>query len=308
MGLSRVGQNRAMRVDPVSLRLFIAVVETGSIAAASEREHLAAAAVSRRVAELEELLATPLLLRHARGVEPTAAGLALRDLARQTLHLLDDLPAQLRDFASGVRGQVRVFANISSITQFLPEDLASFAKAHPRVRIQLEECNSPATIRAVAENAADLGVYTAFAHGDTVQSLPYRKDRLCLVVPKRHRLVRRKRVAFAELLDEAFVGLRTGSAINLLLAAEAARLGRSLRLSIQVTGFDAACLMVERGFGVGVVPEGVFRLYSAALDIGTVALTDSWAERELHLAVRSIDQLPAAARRLVEHLQICGAA
>lgn len=297
-----------MRIDPVSLQLFVAVVETGSIAAASEREHLAAAAVSRRVAELEEQLATPLLIRHARGVEPTAAGFALRDLARQALHLLDDLPAQLKDYSIGLRGQVRVFANISSITQFLPADLASFAQAHPGVRIQLEESNSPATIRAVAENAADVGVYTAFAHGDAVQSLPYRKDSLCLVVPRKHPLIRRRKVAFDELLDESFVGLRTGSAINMLLAGEAARRGRTLRLSIQVTGFDALCLMVERGFGIGVVPEGVVRLYSAALDLGTVALKDPWAQRELHLAVRDVQQLPAAARRLVEHLQSCATA
>ena len=144
-----------MRIDPVSLQLFVAVVETGSIAAASEREHLAAAAVSRRVAELEEQLDTPLLIRHARGVEPTAAGFALRDLARQALHLLDDLPAQLRDYATGVRGQVRVFANISSITQFLPADLASFARAHPGVRIRLEESNSLDTVRAIAETGVD---------------------------------------------------------------------------------------------------------------------------------------------------------
>jgi DNA-binding transcriptional LysR family regulator len=295
-----------MRIDPVSLQLFVAVMETGSIAAASQREHLAAAAVSRRVADLETQLGTPLLLRHARGVEPTAAGLALRDLARQALHLLDDLPAQLRDYASGVRGQVRVFANISSITQFLPADLARFAQAHPQVRIQLEESNSPATVRAVAENAADVGVYTAYAHDDSVQSLPYRQDRLCLVVPRHHPLLRRKRVQFADVLDEPFVGLRTGSAINLLLATQAARLGRSLKLSIQVTGFDAICLMVERGFGVGVVPEGVFRLYAAALDIGTVTLKDTWAQRELRLAVRNLEQLPAAARRLVDQLQASG--
>lgn len=93
---------------------------------------------------------------------------------------------------------------------------------------------------------ADIGVYTAFDHGDGVQSLPYRKDQLCLVVRADHRLVNQPTVAFAELLDEAFVGLRTGSAINMLLADEAAHLGRSLRFRIQVTGFDALCLMVEQ--------------------------------------------------------------
>lgn len=295
-----------MRIDPVSLQLFVAVVETGSIAAASAREHLAAAAVSRRIAELEERLATPLLIRQARGVQATAAGYALRDLARQALHLLDDLPAQLHDYASGVRGQVRVCANISSITQFLPADLASFARANPGIRIQLEESNSPATIRAVAENAADVGVYTVYAQVDSVQSLPYRQDRLCLVVPRKHALIRRRRVAFSELLDESFVGLRTGSAINLLLAGEAARLGRTLRLSIQVTGFDALCLMVGQGFGIGVVPEGVLQLYCAALDLGAVTLKDAWAQRALHLAVRDVEQLPPAARRLVDHLRSCG--
>ena len=66
-----------MRLDPVSLRLFIAVIELGSLAAAAEREHIAAAAISRRMADLEQHLGTPLLRRHARGIEPTAAGLAL---------------------------------------------------------------------------------------------------------------------------------------------------------------------------------------------------------------------------------------
>ena len=303
-----VTRMRAMRIDPVSLQLFVAVVETGSIAAASAREHLATAAVSRRMADLEALMGTPLLMRHARGVEPTAAGLALRNLARQALHLLDDLPAQLQDYATGLRGQVRVFANISAVTQFLPADLASFSRAHPGVRIQLEESNSLASLRAVAENAADVGVYTAFTHGDGVQSLPYRQDCLCVVLPRRHPLGRRRKLAFAELLDEPFVGLRTGSAINMLLTEESARLGRSLRLGIQVASFDALCLMVEQGFGVGLVPEGVVRLYAGALDITAVKLQDGWAQRALHLAVRDVAQLPAAARRLVEHLQACAAA
>lgn len=292
-----------MRLDPVSLHLFIAVVELGSIAAAAEREHIAAAAISRRMADLEGLLASPLLVRHARGVEPTAAGLALLALARGALHVLDDIPVQLRDFASGVRGQVRVFANISAITQFLPRDLSSFAEVHPRVRVVLEESNSASTIRAVAENAADVGVYTAFAHGDAVQSLAYRRDCLCLVVSQKHPLARRRQVAFAEVLDEPFVGLRTGSAINLLVYREAARLGGSLRFRIQVTGFDALCLMVAQGFGIGVAPVGITRLYAGALGVREVALKEEWAERELRLAVRSLDALPPAARRLVEHLQ-----
>ncbi|MES1163500.1 MAG: LysR family transcriptional regulator, partial [Rhizobacter sp.] len=47
-----------MKLDPVSLRLFVAVMEEGTIAAAALREHLAPAAVSKRVSELEGALNT----------------------------------------------------------------------------------------------------------------------------------------------------------------------------------------------------------------------------------------------------------
>lgn len=296
-----------MRPDPLTLQLFNAVVETGSIAAAAQREHIAAAAVSRRIAELEQRLGSPLLLRHARGVEPTAAGRALLGLARRALRALDDVPEQMRDYASGLRGQIRMCSNISGITQFLPQDLASFAQLHPQVHIELEETNSSVAVRAVAENAADIGVYTAYVHNATVQSLPYRRDRLALLVPQRHALARRRQLRFAQVLDEAFVGLRTGSAINQLLVAEAARLGQSLRMRIQVTGFDALCLMVAQGFGIGVAPAGVVRLYAPTLGVREIALHEPWAERELRLAVRRLDGLSPEALRLVEHLQAAAA-
>ncbi len=46
-----------MKLDPVSLRLFVAVMEENAIARAAAREHIAASAASRRLAELEDALA-----------------------------------------------------------------------------------------------------------------------------------------------------------------------------------------------------------------------------------------------------------
>ena len=58
-----------MKLDPQSLRLFISVLEEGTIAAASQREHIAAAAVSRRLSELESLLGSQLLIRSNKGID-----------------------------------------------------------------------------------------------------------------------------------------------------------------------------------------------------------------------------------------------
>jgi DNA-binding transcriptional LysR family regulator len=297
-----------MKIDPTSLNLFIAVVEEGTIAAAAEREHIAAPAISKRISELEDSLRTQLLSRTHKGVEPTAAGLALLNLARRAVYYLDDLHAQMADYASGTRGQVRVFANISAINQFLPADLASFLEQHPQVQVHLEERNSTVTPKAIAENAADVGIFTMMAHGQRVETLPYRSDRLCLIVRHDHPLAVLHSVRFADTLDWDYVGLRTGSAINTRLVQAAAEQDRELQLRIQVTGFDALCRMVAAGLGIAVAPANLTTLFVQGLGLKEIRLDDEWAKRELRICVRSLQALPTAARLLVEHLQARAAA
>lgn len=73
------------QIDLSSLDLFVLICEHGSIARAAEQGGMVASAVSKRVAELESLARTPLLLRHARGVRPTPAGELLLEHARTIL-------------------------------------------------------------------------------------------------------------------------------------------------------------------------------------------------------------------------------
>lgn len=294
-----------MTLDPTSLRLFVAVVEEESIAKAAEREHIAAAAVSKRISELEGTLRTHLLKRTHKGVEPTAAGIALLRLARQALHVLNDVHAQMLDFASGTRGQVRIYANISAITEFLPMDLSRFSDQYPEIQLQLEERNSNVTAKSVAENAADVGIYTVQPHGENVETLPYESDKLAVILRRDHPLAGRKALHFVDTLDYDFIGLRTGSAINNQLTEAATRLGRTVRLRVQVTGFDALCLMVSAGLGIAIAPRHLVRLYVRKMGLSEVKLEEPWARRQLGICVRSAEDLPVAAKLLVAHLQQC---
>lgn len=297
-----------MKLDPVSLRLFVAVMEENAIARAAAREHIAASAASRRLAELEHALGVDLFARSNRGSEPTAAAYALLDMARGVLNDLDGIAAQMGDYRAGVRGQVRVVANISAITQFLPRDLQRFMAAHPQVQVRLEEQISSAIARSVAENAADIGILNHGNYGDRVTLLPYREDELVLVAPRGHALARRRSARLADALDCDFVGVHPGSAINNLLMRAAAEAEMPLRLRIQVTSYDALCLMVSAGLGVGVLPRGSARLYLGTLPLRTVALAEPWARRQLALCVRSGDALSSVARLLVDHLREAPAA
>jgi DNA-binding transcriptional LysR family regulator len=294
-------------LDPLSLRLFLAVAEAGTIAAAAESEHIAAAAVSRRISEMEAFVGVALLRRTNKGVVPTEAGKRLAALAHRALHQFDDIAIQMRDFAAGTSGIVRVAANVSSIVQFLPRDIQTFAAGHPHVRIELDEKPSAQVVRAVAENAADIGVFTSMPHGYAIQTLPYRTDNLVLVTPPDHPLARqRASIAFADALDHEFVALPADTAISQCLTRAANALARAVRVRIQVTGYDAQCLMIEANLGLGVMPLAVARQHARSAPhsarLGIVTLTDAWATRELLIGVRSLDALPEACRKLVTHL------
>ena len=203
-----------MRLDPVSLKLFVSIVETGTIAAAAaEREHVAGSAVSRRISDLEAALKTTLLRRTNKGVEPTDAGIALLNLARGVLHSLDEIAAQMAEYSTGVRGQVRVAANLSAITQFLPGEIKQFLALHPQVQIHLEELISTRVTKAVAENQADIGIFAHVPYGQEVETFRYRSDHLVLIAPRDHPLAGRDAVHFADTLDYDCVGLHTGRAV-----------------------------------------------------------------------------------------------
>ncbi|MDR5881656.1 LysR family transcriptional regulator [Caballeronia sp. LZ032] len=285
-------------LDPLSLRLFLAVVDAGTIAAAAQREHIAAAAVSRRISEIESSIGVRLLRRTNKGVVATEAGERLRTLAHRALHQIDDIVVQMREYSGGTSGVVRIVANVSSIVQFLPRDLQSFAVLHPHVRIELDEKPSVHVVRAVAGNAADIGIFTSLPHGHAIHTMPYREDHLVLVAPPGHALLQRQATAFADVLEHEFITLPVDAAITLSLTRASNEIGRSVRVRMQVSSYDAQCLMIEAGLGFGVMPEAVARQHG----LGFVPLTDTWAMRELLIAIRSPDALPEACKKLVAHL------
>ena len=293
----------ARRIDLTSLQLFVAVCELGSIGRAAEREYIAASAVSKRLSDLEAAVDTALLYRHSRGVTLTPAGESLLHHARNVLYGLERMQGELSEYAEGVRGHVRMHANISAIVQFLPEDLGAFAREHSQIKIDLQEHLSPDVISAVAEGTADIGICSLGAGGDSgLQSKPYRMDRLVLVCPENHPLAERENVAFTEVLDWDVVGLHGGSSISLAMRGAAARAGQPLHQRIQVTSLDAMCRMIDNGLGVGLIPDRAFELMHGVGQLRAVPLTDAWAQRMLSLVARDFDTLPVTARLLVEHL------
>jgi len=290
-----------MKLDPVSLRLFVSVVEEGTIAAAAKREHIAAAAVSKRLSELEELLDSKLLDRSNKGITPTDAGLSLLFMARSALNNLNEIVVQMRDYSHGRRGSVHVLANISAITQFMPAKIKSFMDLYPLICVSMEERQSLAITKAVAENRADVGIFTRLPHGADIEVFPFRHDRLVLLVPNDHPLAARESVRFSDTLDHGYVALSSGTHLNFQLIKAANDLGRSLKIRMEVSSYDALCGMVQAGVGIGIMPERSMSIYK--IDRAKmVRLDEEWTSRELSVCVRSREALSVAAGLFLDHL------
>ncbi|MBL8320591.1 MAG: LysR family transcriptional regulator [Burkholderiaceae bacterium] len=292
-----------MRHDLVSLKLFVAVAECGNLTRAAEREHLAVSAISKRVAELEDLVGVPLLQRNPRGVSLTPAGQSLLHHARQMLALVDRMDAELGEFAGGVKGHIRLYSVASALTQFLPEEVESFLSRYPGVRVSLQEHTGKAVVAAVADGSADLGVVSDQTPTPGLSALPYHEDRLMIGVPVGHPLSRRESIRFADALDYAFVGPHADSSIARLMADGAKACGKALEQRVLASSFDAMCRLVQTRLGITLLPEGVLAPHVEAGRIAMVKLAESWAQRRMLVVVRDPDQLSPITRTLIEHLQ-----
>ena len=124
-----------------------------------------------------------------------------------------------------------------------------------------------------------------------------------LLVPASHALASHDEVAFAQTLGEDHVGMHEGSTLLAHLQGVTERLGRSLRLRIQVTSFDTVCRMIAAGVGIGVVPESAARRNLPLYPLKQIELADDWRTRERCVLVREGEALPAYAQDLIALLQ-----
>ena len=292
-----------MRFDLTDLRLFLHTVEAASITGGAERAHLALASASARIRGMEETLGAALLERGRRGVRPTPAGRALAHHARLILRQVEQMRGELGQYAHGVKGHVRLMANTSAISEFLPEALASFLRAPPNIDIDLEEALSYEIVQAVAAGRADIGIVSDKVDLGGLETFFFRPDRLVLVVPRAHPLAGRRQIGFREAAHCEFVGLSPGSALQDYLDQHAGQAGRPLAFRVRLRSFGAICRRVERGGGGGIVPEPAARRFRRSMAIRSLRLTEPWALRDLTICVRRLDTLPAHGQALVAHLR-----
>ena len=297
------GNPLSRRIDPFSLKLFVAAAQAGSIVRAAEQQHIAASALSRRLADLEHAFGTPLLVRSPKGIALTQAG---ELVFARGLKIDQDLQALVREVQTegqAMRGTVRLYANMSAVIGFLPERLQRFLQSYPGVTVSLHEEDTRDVIRACLDDRADVGIGVETAVPSGMESRHFASDPLTVVLPATHALCASSSIRFAQALEHPLIGVHQGGALDRSLHERAESIHRQFAPSMSVSSFDAVCRMVEAGLGISVIPQSAAAAYAGSAQFVRRPLDETWAARNLSLYTLRRAPQPRATQALLDSLQ-----
>ena len=120
-----------------AMQTFVKVIETGSFSAAARQLRLGQPSISKTVAQLEERLGLPLLLRSSRRLSATEAGQIFYDHAKVTIAQAEEAELAARGAGAGLTGRLRVSAGVTFARLKIVPKLGSFLARHPKLEIEL---------------------------------------------------------------------------------------------------------------------------------------------------------------------------
>lgn len=288
-----------------TLRYFVAVCDAGSLTRAAEQENIVTSALSKRLAQLEEDLSTVLMERGRRGVLLTPAGETLLEHSRAILGSARRISEDMKAYGNGVRGKVHLLGTASAISESLADDVSAFMKLpeHREIQVDIQEAVSQEIVRRIREGSASIGVLWDAADLRGLSHMPYRTDRLAVVVHPDHPLARLNECSFDDTLAYEHVGLESASAVNVMMARAAALVGKRMRYRAQVSTFESALRIIRANLGIAVIPQEVVQAYGDLVKLRIIALTEPWAPRRFVICRHAEKPLPTAAALLASYLE-----
>jgi DNA-binding transcriptional LysR family regulator len=145
-----------LNFDLASLRSFVTGVDLGSFAKAADRVGRSTSAVSAQIRKLEEQAGMPLFRKAGRGLALTDAGEMMLRYARRLVELNDEAAAAVRGV--DLEGWVRLGMQEDFGETLLPGVLGSFARAHPKVRVEARIGRNVDLVERLAANEVDLAL------------------------------------------------------------------------------------------------------------------------------------------------------
>ncbi|WP_020201497.1 MULTISPECIES: LysR substrate-binding domain-containing protein [Cupriavidus] len=240
------------------LRCLQAVIASQlSISRAADALHTTQPAVSKLIRSLENEIGVELFVRRGnRLVGLTDAGQEAQALSRRVLNDTRALAGLAGAGQAGGSGTLRVGTTHIHARYGLPDVIRRFSKAHPAVNLELLQGHPAQIVQWVSDNAVDLGISTLPDNTpEGIVALPAYPIPRCLIVPRRHPLLKLARVSVEDIARYPLVTYDEHFNSGWMVTREFQRRGLSPRVVVRATDANVIKAYVAAGLGVAVVQQ-----------------------------------------------------
>ena len=291
-----------MRLDFFDLRLFLNIVDTGSLTKGAERSAISLQAASERIKKLEQQYQVSLFSRHSGGVKMTFAGQVFAEHAQALLQQGQQLSQAMAGFSKGLNSNISLWCNSSAQSEYLPLLLPQYLVNNPNIQIDLKEAESNDIIAALASGTAKLGLISSFFPAPQLQTLEFSDDPLVLICPEQHDLATNQALTLADCLNYPFVGLMQYHSLQQSIETQARLLNCEIQYRLRLPNFAAIAQVVANGVGIAIMPKRAAQRLAKLYAFQQIQLTGDWANRKLLLATKNFDELSTAYQHFSQFL------
>lgn len=280
------------------LKIFLAVVDKGSMSAAAQALYISQPTVSQAVAELEKHYGVLLFERLSQRLYITEAGRALLMHARQIVGAFDEMEQDLMTTAAARK--IHIGCSVS-VGTFLINDLLDIAEpALPDCMFSVTVDNTAAIESKILSNEVDIGIIEGMTESEELNLIPVLTDELVLICGKTHRLAQLETITFEDLAGENLISREKGSYERNQFEKLAARKGITFNRSWSCTNTEAIKNAVIKGRGIAVMSSMLIRRELAAEELTTLDLKELPIRRTLQLIYHKNKYLTPAITKFVE--------
>jgi DNA-binding transcriptional LysR family regulator len=207
-----------MHASSRQLRLFLALVETGSVSGAARRTHVTQPTASMQLKELSEHIGEPLFEVISKKVYLTYAGECLAKSARAMFDEWQSFEQEIALMKGLTKGRLKVAA-VSTAKYFIPQMLGDFCKTHPDIEIAFEVLNRDGVVQRLENNQDDLYIMSMPPSHLDIEDEIFMSNPIAIIATRNHPLTKKKNVELKDLKQEKFIMRERGSGTRMAVDA-----------------------------------------------------------------------------------------
>jgi len=242
---------------PISLRqlqVFESVARNLSHSRAAAELFLSQPAVSMQIKQAENAIGLPLFEQVGKKLHLTAAGNELLHYARSMLQLMQEMESVFDEIKGLERGHLNI-AVVSTANYFMPQLLAKFIQAHPKIQVSLSVANRDSVIKQLSENIADLAIMGQPPDGTDMRAEAFMQNPLVVIAAPKHPLAREKKIQPKQLAHETFLLREQGSGTRGVVERFFTSHKLPLPAHMEMDTNEAIKQSVQAGMGIGIISQ-----------------------------------------------------